>query len=263
MPKPPPTSGVRIRTLSAPTLSTPASMSVHSQPPCVQACSVMPLAASHSAIAARGSIAFATSRLLMTLSFVTCAALPSAASTAPRSPNSQSKLRFAGTSSCTSGWPAAAALSVSATAGSDSYSTSTSSAASLAWASVSATTNATLSPTWRTRVGAQDRAQRVDALGAVAVLHRDRAGQRVAAAGLEVGPGDHREHPRRRLRRADIERGDPRVRLGRAHDAAMDLARQIDVVGVAPRPGDEALILDPPHRLTDTELRHVPLPRTR
>ncbi len=65
------------------------------------------------------------------------------------------------------------------------------------------------------------------------------------------------------LRGADVDRGDAGVRLGRAHDAAVDLAGEIDVVGVAPRPGDEPLILDPPHRLTDAELRHDATPPRR
>ncbi len=119
MPKPPPTSGVRMRTLVRSTLSTSARMSVHSQPPWVQVWSVIPLFGSHSAIAARGSIAFAIRRLLITRSLVTWAAPASAFSTAARSPNSQSKLRLPGTSSWTSGWPAAAAVSVSATTGSE------------------------------------------------------------------------------------------------------------------------------------------------
>ena len=83
-----------------------------SQPPYVQVCSVIvPEAASKSAIAARGSMAFATSRLLISRSLVTWAALATAASTAAGSPNSQSKLRLFGTS----GWPGAHALAVSAT----------------------------------------------------------------------------------------------------------------------------------------------------
>ncbi len=152
MPKPPPTSGVRMRTLDPSILSAPARMSVNSQPPCVQVCRVMaPAAVSKSAIAARGSMALATKRLLTTRSLVTWAALANAASTAARSPYSQSKETLPGTSSCTSGWPDREAVSVSAAAGSDSYSTATSSAASFAWLGVSATTNATLSPTWRTR----------------------------------------------------------------------------------------------------------------
>jgi hypothetical protein len=89
----------------------------------------------------------ATSRLLITRSLVTLAARANATSTAARSPYSQSNDRLFGTSSCTSGWPGADAVSVSATTSKDWYSTMTSSAASLAWLGVSATTNATLSPT--------------------------------------------------------------------------------------------------------------------
>ena len=152
MPKPPPTSGVSTRTFSAGTLRMSASGPVNSQPPWVQLCSVTcPLAASNSPIAARGSIGLATRRLLMIRTLVTWAAPASAVSTASGSPCCQSKARLAGTSSCTRGLPGSAAVSVSTTAGSDLYSTATSSAASLAWVRVSATTNATWSPTWRTR----------------------------------------------------------------------------------------------------------------
>ena len=105
-------------------------------------------------------------------------------------------------------------------------------------------------------VGAQHRPQLVLALGAVPVLHRDAARQQVAAGRLDVRAGDHREHAGRRSRGLDVDRPDPGVGLGRAHDAAIDLALEIDIVGVAPRAGNEPLILDPAHRLTDPELRH-------
>ena len=110
-------------------------------------------------------------------------------------------------------------------------------------------------------LGAEDRALLVHALGAVAVLHRDHAGQAVADAGRhEVGAGDHREHARRRLRGRDVDGVDPGVGLGRAQHVAVGLARDVDVVGVAPRAGDEPLVLDPPHRLANPELCHGALP---
>ena len=109
-------------------------------------------------------------------------------------------------------------------------------------------------------VGAEHGPQPVGALGAVPVGQRHGAGQKVAAAGFDVRAGDHGEHARRRSGRRDVERTDPGVRLGRADDAAVGLTGDVDVVGVAPLARDEALILHPPHRLADPEFRHGDFP---
>ena len=45
--------------------------------------------------------------------------------------------------------------------------------------------------------------------------------------------------------------------MRRHDDDAIGLLRKIDVVDIAAASGDEALILDPPHRLTDAELARL------
>ena len=109
-------------------------------------------------------------------------------------------------------------------------------------------------------IGAEHGALRMLTLRAVAVLHRDQAGQLIAAGRSQLVPGNYCQHARRRAGGLDIERSDPGVRFGRAHDAAIDLPVEVDIVGVATLAGDEPLILDPPHRLADPELPHGALP---
>ena len=92
MPKPPPTSPVRRRSLARPILSTiSASTGRMTLTPCddthrVERSSL----GSYSQMAPRGSIEFTTSRLLTICSFTTLSALAKAASVLARSPISQS-----------------------------------------------------------------------------------------------------------------------------------------------------------------------------
>ena len=117
MPKPPPTSGVMTRNLSAASWNTCALIaSLTSQPPCVLVDSVQrPAAASYSASATRASIEATTTRLLTMRTFVTRSACANSASVLARSPISQSNAWFPGTSGQTSGAPGCNAASGSVT----------------------------------------------------------------------------------------------------------------------------------------------------
>ena len=121
-------------------------------------------------------------------------------------------------------------------------------------------------------VGADDDRHRVaDALDLAAL-------QRHVVRGVDLHPGrrpDHRDAALEaqvlgredaedaRLRRGlgGVDRGDRRVRLGRAHDRRVDGARDVQVVDEAPGAGDEAGVLAPLHRLPDEAVAAVGLRR--
>ena len=71
-----------------------------------------------------------------------------------------------------------------------------------------------------------------------------------------VAPGQHREHAGRRRGARDIDRDEPRMRMGRAHEHGISLARPVEIVDEAPAPGEEPLVLDARHALSD-ELGHA------
>ena len=107
MPKPPPTSPVRTRSLGWPIFrimsATTGRMTLT---PCDETQSVeRSSAGSYSQMAPRGSIEFTTSRLFTISSFTTRSALANAASVRARSPISQSKTRLPLMWSWTSGAP--------------------------------------------------------------------------------------------------------------------------------------------------------------
>ena len=140
-PKPPPTSGAITRSLCSGAMPMNAEMTSRATCGfCVVFHSVnAPVPESYSPIAARGSMAFGTSRLLMMSSLVTWLADLNAASTAfgiAEMPLIDRVARRDFVDLC--GAPAFCAAAGSATAGSTAYSTLTFSAASRACASVSA-----------------------------------------------------------------------------------------------------------------------------
>ena len=51
-----------------------------------------------------------------------------------------------------------------------------------------------------------------------------------------------------------VDGGDPGMAIGRAQGGGVEFARDLDVVGEAPQPGEQADILDTLDRLADTEL---------
>ena len=149
---------------------------------------------------------------------------------------------------------------MSTTAGSSSMSTSIASAASRAWASVSATTAAIGSPTWRTTPSA-----RIGWRGSCCFepsrLVTCQA-QWQAAGVLEVVAGEDAEHARHRRRRGGVEPGDPAVRHVRAQEVDIGLAGAVEVVGEAALAGQEAHVLAALERRADAMvLGHDVLPR--
>ena len=108
----------------------------------------------------------------------------------------------------------------------------------------------------------QDRPKRAVAFGAAHVLRHDRH-QASDLVGLGVGAGEHGENPRSRLGRRRIDSLDTRVGVRRHHQHAVALQRHVDVVDIAAAAGDEAGILEPGNRLTDTEFCHAFSPKNK
>ena len=119
MPKPPPTSGVMMRKLSAGTSNTSLdNRFLSSQPPWVLVRSVQrPVSASNSASAARASMEFTTMRLLTMLTRLTCAADANSCSVSSFWPISQSKTMFLSAVSHTAGEAGSMAAESSVTEG--------------------------------------------------------------------------------------------------------------------------------------------------
>src|SRR5205085_5946812 len=80
--------------------------------------------------------------------------------------------------------------------------------------------------------------------------HRAHAGRREILAGID------RQHPGRGLRRAQIHPAHHGMRMRRAQHETISLAGQGDVVLKAAIAAQQALILETPHRLSDSELAH-------
>ena len=77
-----------------------------------------------------------------------------------------------------------------------------------------------------------------------AVLRRDRpaADQIADLVGREIGAGQHRDDARHALRFRAVDLPDLRVRVRRADEIDVGLARTIDVVGVLALAGDEPVV---------------------
>ena len=74
--------------------------------------------------------------------------------------------------------------------------------------------------------------------------------------GHDVVAGVDRQHARRLPGLLDVDRTDIRVGVRRPHEDRVGLAVQVDVADVAPLPAQQARILEPQDRLTDTVLAH-------
>ena len=101
----------------------------------------------------------------------------------------------------------------------------------------------------------EHRARHQGCSAAVGPLGRHHAGNRADPGVGQIGGGVDRQHPRHRRRSARVDRAQRGMGVGRAHHRAPGLARQREVVEVAPAPGEEALVLQPPCRCADT-VRH-------
>ncbi len=104
---------------------------------------------------------------------------------------------------------------------------------------------------------------RLDHRGAVLAVDLPTAGKPSDPVLRQVLAGEHRHHSRRarRLRRVDAK--DSRVRLRGAHDVGVELARPVDVVGVAPLAREEAGVFLAPDRGADSRVGHRQPPISR
>ena len=103
-------------------------------------------------------------------------------------------------------------------------------------------------------LGVQDRLEGAVPFGRAEILGHRMRGQRAQVIGRGVGAGQHREHTGCGLGRGGVDALDLGVGVRRQHRHAVAHAGQADVVDIAPRTGQEPLILDPPDSLSDAEL---------
>jgi hypothetical protein len=68
----------------------------------------------------------------------------------------------------------------------------------------------------------------------------------------EIGGGEHRDHAGRGARGGGVDRVDPRVRVRRAHERAVQLAFEPEVGDVAALAGEKTQVFAPAHRRADT-----------
>ena len=83
-------------------------------------------------------------------------------------------------------------------------------------------------------------------------ISRHRAvGERLQPVGGRIRTGQDRDHARCGARRRDVDAPDPRMRVGRAHETRVRLARQVDVVAIAAVTNEEARVVLAEDRLAD------------
>ncbi len=88
-------------------------------------------------------------------------------------------------------------------------------------------------------------------------LHRRHAGQRTEAIGREIGRGIDAVHAGQRRGLRNVDPLYERMRVRRAQDMAVQLAGIGDIVDIMALPGQEAAILEPPHRAADHRIWHL------
>ena len=94
-------------------------------------------------------------------------------------------------------------------------------------------------------------------LGRAEILRHQVGGEAAELLRDGIGAGKDTQHPRRGLGLGDVDAGDAGMGVRREHRHAMALPGQADVIDIAPLPEQEALVLDPPHSLSDAELGHI------
>ena len=94
------------------------------------------------------------------------------------------------------------------------------------------------------------------ALGRAEILRHQMRGECADLLGDHVGAGQHQQHAGRGLGLGDVDLLDLGVGVRRQHVAGVQHAGQHDVVDIAALPCQEALVLDPAHRLPDSEFGH-------
>ena len=103
----------------------------------------------------------------------------------------------------------------------------------------------------------QHRMRRLLHRRAVLAVDQPAAGQAADLGVGQVGAGEDVDDAGRLLRRVELDRADARVRMRRAQEHAVGLARQHDVVGVLAVAGEEAPVLAPAQALADRVLGRV------
>ena len=103
----------------------------------------------------------------------------------------------------------------------------------------------------------QHRPRGVGARGAVAVLQRHQAGHIAEACQRHVLAREDEMHTGRLLRRTRVDAPDVGMGVRAAqHIGAQRRPGQLGVVGITAAAGQQARVLDPANRITDTELGH-------
>jgi hypothetical protein len=85
-------------------------------------------------------------------------------------------------------------------------------------------------------------------------------GEGAELVGHTIGADQHGEHAGGGLCALHIHTDDTGMRMRGQNSDAIGLLRQVDVLDIAPLPGEETLILDPLDRLPDPELGHSLVP---
>ena len=78
-------------------------------------------------------------------------------------------------------------------------------------------------------------------------------GQGTEAVRFDIRAGEDRSHAGRRQGLHDFDARDSRMRMRRTNHAAVELIRQVDVVGEATPAAQQAMVLDPRHGLSNSE----------
>ena len=114
---------------------------------------------------------------------------------------------------------------------------------------------ATQSPTWRTRPTASTGPRRRRDRRAVGLLDGRPQRQPGQSGGEPVRPGQYGHHARRGGGRRGVDAADLGMGVRRPQKGGMQHTGLALVVGIEARAGDEALVLEPPHRLAHAEFR--------
>ena len=103
----------------------------------------------------------------------------------------------------------------------------------------------------------EERQERAVALGRAEILRHQVRGHGAELLGRDIGASQHGEHAGRGLGLRHIDALDAGVGVGREHVDAIGHGGQHHVVDVTSLPDQKALVFDPAHRLSDSELCHV------
>ena len=103
----------------------------------------------------------------------------------------------------------------------------------------------------------QERPFRRIGLGAARMLRQIEGHDAAKPFGGRVVPGQDAQHAGHGPRLGRIDAGNPRMGMGRQDERAPCHPRQHDVADIVPLAGEEAVILDSPHALSDAAFRHA------